>query len=344
MNFSDELVTLRYYLRDPDGNIWSEELIRTRYNEAQHDLQNETGILEDIINISIPPSFNGSFMFDWEHYHIDGNRYQCFLNSGNQFTCTSRWEVQEDFDIDSDVSEEGHAFTHPFEAFLYTPSYPPSFPFPDNFHTSKGMYYDEEPLDYCPFKEITSLDPSWQTRSGEPVAYTRLDTVSNQFLVYPRPSTVSWVDSDGAGMVTSVEDDTTDSDTGVVAFRTGTFLTDTEGLAVSVIESEDNLVLLYDVEPSEVTGPSDDLDWPQFLRRYVRYRALEKLYRTNNDGRIESLAQYWGQRYRLGIEAVKRFRAKRMSDRNYRLLTKEPVSRRNPRHARLPDGYPATYP
>jgi len=344
MNFSDELVAIRYYLRDPEGNIWSEELIRSRYNEAQHDVQNATNVLEDIIAISVPPSFNGSYMFDWEHGYLDGNKYQCLRNNGGNYVCTAYYEVQENFDLTSDATDEGYAYTHPFEAFIVTHRQPPLFPFPDNFRASKGMYYDEEPLDYCPYKELTSYDPSWQTRSGEPVAYTRLDTVSNGFIVYPRPSTVSWVDDSGAGMVTSVEDDTTDSDTGVIAFRTGTHLTDTEGLAVSVLESTNNLLLIYDETPEEVTGPSDDLDWPQFLRKYVRYRALEKLYRVNNDGRIESLAQYWGQRYQLGLEAIRRFRAKRAADRNYRLLTKEPTARRNPRHARLPDGYPATYP
>lgn len=209
MIWSEELTRIRRFLRDPDGNIWGEELLRKLWRETAVDLQRQVNVLEDMRALSVPPRFEWAYVHDWEYGFTDNSEsaYPALHQQGGHYTFTGIWEAQEFANWDADVSDEGAQNTHPWEAWFETPGKPIIFPFPHDFRAVRRMYYDREPLPFMPKKQISLIDPTWQTRSGEPQAYYREDEVSNHFSVWPRPSTASWIDDDGTGMVTGYEDE-----------------------------------------------------------------------------------------------------------------------------------------
>lgn len=342
MTWYTELTLLRRYLRDPDGNIWDEALLRELYNEVQDDFQTRTGILETIRAMPVPPRWQMAYAFEWEWDHIDGSQaWWTLRHQQHHFTYSAIWEVQEQYGFTGDAPDPGNAWVHPWEAwYAAAPGRPVPMPWPDDYANTKAMYHDEEPLDYDPRKLVTSNDPSWQTREGEPDSYHRLDRINQCYYLYPRPSTVTWNDVSGTGMATSVSGDTTDAEVGVVVRRTGSWLSDNLGLTVDVVDTEDNVLMVYDQLPTRMASMGDAPIWPSYLLKYVRYGVLSKAYQVNNDGRIESLASFWRMRYELGARAIKRFMRARREDRNYRLHTPGTPRSVSRRHPRLPSTYP----
>jgi len=115
-------------------------------------------------------------------------------------------------------------------------------------------------------------------------------------------------------------------------------------MPVDIVDTTNSVFMAYSVIPTEVRSASDEPDFPEFLRKYIRFGTVARAYGGNNDGRIRSLADYWQMRYTLGIEFAKRYVCYKRSDRDYRLSTSSmPASRRH-RHPRLPDGYPHVAP
>jgi hypothetical protein len=342
MKFSAELDKIRRYLRDPDGNIWNTDLLIDLYNQAQQDLQNETRVLEDISIVMSPPRWDCSYLHDCELEFATGLAYHALRHNQNFFTYCAHFEAQENFLIAADVTDTGDcAYIHPFEAWYVNPNKPVEFPFPDHFHSALGMYYDEQYIEFRSKKDISRQDPSFMTHSGTTQWYYREDDYRNTFTPYPRPSTATWNDEEGTGMVTDIDGDTVGSETGIITQRTGSLLSNESGLAVTALETEDNFTIYHDVAPYDVAGPGDDLIWPDFLVKYVRYRVLELAYMTDNDGRIVSLGNYWSKRYQLGLMAVKKYMANRRRDREYRFRTQSAIPVNQKRHPRLPDTFPA---
>ena len=189
-------------------------------------------------------------------------------------------------------------------------------------------------------RRIAGADPDWETRSNVPLRWTIEDEASNQFVLYGKPSTISWTTDSGEGMVTSVEDDTTSEETGIITKRTGSLLSSESGAAIDVIEEDDNITLVYKVAPQDIESVGDEPDFPQYLNKYIRYRVLGLAYGANTDGRIPSLAGYWNDRAALGIEVIKRFTNNRFKDKEYRLQNQQIPARRTRRHPRLPSSYP----
>ena len=342
MTWATELQKLRRYLRDPDGNIWSEGLLRDLWNEAQSDLQNRTTILEDVASISIPPRYQISYVHDWEQQFVpDGwTAYRCFRNQGDYFAFTSRFEAQVAAGIGTDGTDEGAAVTHPWEAWVHTSvGHEIPLPLPRNFHATKWLSYDRDPIAITTRRRVQETGSSWVTHQGTAQAYYHTDDVSNQIVLWPRPTTADWRDgAEDPGMLTHIEDDTNAVDTGTITRRTGTLLSGDEGMAVDAIELDDNMLLAYDIAPTDMTSLSSEPDWPEYMRRYVRYGVLQRAYGTNTDGHIPTLAAYWADRYKLGVEALKQFRRKR-TVRTRRLGST--VRTRRDMRPRLPDTFPA---
>ena len=380
MTFGNELVRIRRLLRDPNGNIWDTDLLRELWNAVQHDVQIKTSILEDVTVLAVPPRFKFSYMHDWERSHTDKGSFRCLFNQDGHFAFSYPDEVQQNFGIAGDTTQGGSTGTHPFEAWFQTPGRLPPIPFPANFHSTKGFYYDEEPIEFEERKTIARRDPSWRSRVGRVISYTRESAETNQFILYPKPSTVTWDDISGTGMALLVDGDTLDgvefeaanlallagnlvledgagelllesgdtlilevlaSGAGIITQRTGNLLSSESGIATEVLDTEDNVLLVYNVTPTEVEGTGDDFDFPDFLTKYVRYGVLSRAFNANTDGYIPSLANYWNQRYQLGIQAIKRFRSNKTRDRNRTFVSENLSARRTIRHPRLPDGYPA---
>jgi len=340
------LERLRRYLRDPAGNIWSEEYLRKTWVDVQADLQRRTGILEDVRTISVPPRFGWAYTHEWEHGHTGDpdSAYQAFYCQGGYVTVTAIWETEHFGGLQAGETDPGHHVSFPWEAWMAQSDVgrPARFPFPHDFDSVRAMYYDRQPLEHLSRKRVASMDPTWHKRSGLPQAYWRDDDVSNDFTVWPRPSTASWVDTDGEGMVTSIADDTVGAEIGAIIQSTDRDVLEDEGVTIDVVDTDDAILLVMDVHPREPESLGTILSWPDYLSRYVRFGVLARAYGANTDGRIPSLAQLWQQRYEVGVDDVERFQIKRRQDRDYRMVTQgAPGRRTRMRHPRLPDGYPA---
>lgn len=344
MIWGDELKRVRRYLRDPSGTIWTDDFLRHLWNDCVQDFLRQTIILEDIHAQRVPGLFQCAYLYDFEYRFLNQDQTQFYqaLNQHDDYVICHRWETQEITGIDSDVSDYGAHFTQPWEACMgMLPGETLKFKFPANFHELKFIAYDEEPITPTSKKAVQSSDPSYITREGEPFAYYVEDEGDNTYVLYPRPSTVFVNDLEGEGMAFFAEGDTEDTTTGQIAVREGSTDSSDIGGAVDIVDTADNLFMVYTIAPIDVESVSDELSIPNFLCKYVRCGVIARAYGGNNDGRIRSLSDYWENRYRMGIVVTKRYMTNKRQDRDYR-LSGGSVRRRRPRHARLPDGFPAS--
>lgn len=344
--WGDELTKIRRMLRDPDGAIWSEPILRHLWNDVQQDLQHKTSVLEDVEAQRVPASFQFAYQQEWEYRYLPSDQsqfYQCLSQHDDNAFCF-RWETQQVAGIAADVADYGIQFTQPWEAFMSeTPGMVVKMRFPHNFNTMKFIAYDQNPIDAVSRKQVQSSDPSHMTHEGEPIAYYPYDEADNSYVLYPRPSTAFVHEVDGEGVALFAEDDTEDTDEGTIAVRTGSTDSGELGAALDIIDTVDSVFMVYDVSPADMLAASDEPDYPDFLRKYVRHGVVSRAYGANTDGRIRSLSDYWGMRYTLGIQFIKRYMSNRRVDRDYR-LTSGAIPGRSRRHPRLPDRYPASYP
>jgi len=346
MSWGSDLIKIRRMLRDPDGNIWSDAFLRHLYNDLQQDLQHGTRVLEGVQAVRVPGLFHFSYMHDWEWRHLPGKFnqfYQC-LNIHDSKVFCHRWEPQEVTGIASDVSDYGIHFTHPWEAFMgETPAVPIQLKFPTNFRSMKFIAYDEQPIMHLTKKLIQSSDPSYITTEGEPRAYYNTDLAGREFVIYPRPAAAFADDPTGEGVAFFAEGDTEDVTGGTIAIRTGD-ISIGDGASMDIVGTIDQVFIVYDLSPVDIETISDEGDYPEFLKKYIRYGVIARAYDANTDGRIPSLSAYWERRSTIGMKFVKQYMRMRKTDRDYRLATKGVRPLRNFRHPRLPDKYPASNP
>lgn len=143
------------------------------------------------------------------------------------------------------------------------------------------------------------------------------------------------------GMVLYVEGDTTNSPVGTFIDRTKNLMSQESGIAISTIDDDDNILLIYNVNPTDLVDDRDESDFPKFMRKYIEYGVVARAYGANTDGRIQSLSDYWAFRHTIGLEMIRKFMLKRKQDRDYRLTTSTVPAQRHRRHPRLPSTYPA---
>ena len=110
------------------------------------------------------------------------------------------------------------------------------------------------------------------------------------------------------------------------------------------IDVDNNILIFYEKNPSEITEESDESELAVYFRKYVEYGVLADMYGANTDGRIPSLSEYWKMRKEVALNIIKSFKSKRFADRDYQLETKTLKGSRKSRHPRLPDKYPSVYP
>jgi hypothetical protein len=343
MTWAVELVKIRRYLRDPNGNIWSEAFLRHLYNDVQQDFQHRTKVLEGVVAQRVPQVYQWSYQQDWEYRFLPTTEtqfYQC-LNQHDDYVFCHRWEPQQITGLAPDVADYGVHGTQAWEIYTSETSGDVlRMRFPADFNSVKFIAYDEKPLLGMSKKQIQSTDPSWMKHEGIPFAYYMQDQSDDSYGLYPRPSASFVNELSGEGVAQSAEDDTEDTSTGLIATRTGSF-DDGVGVPVDIVDVTNSVFLVYGVSPQSVNDDFDEPAFPEFLRKYIRYGTISRAYGGNNDGRIRSLADYWMGRYMLGVEFVKRYVRNRRNDRDYRLTTKGSVPGRTVRHPRLPDTYPA---
>jgi len=211
MTWLVELKKIRRYLRDPDGNIWSDAFLRHLWNDVQNDLQNKTNILEDVAGQRVPDLYHLSYMHDWEWRNLPSKFsefYQCLRRHDEKVFCHV-WEPQEVTGIASDTTDVGAHFTQPWEAYMgLTPGEEIRMKFPKNFRSVKFIAYDEEPIVPTTRKRVQSTDSSYVTHEGTPIAYYMHESIDRSYVLYPRPSTSFVNDVDGDGVAFFVENPT----------------------------------------------------------------------------------------------------------------------------------------
>lgn len=339
----DQLTRIRRYLRDPNAKLWTDAYLLNLYNDVQQELQGKTSILEDVQALRVPQLYHISYLSDWEWRYIPttiSQFYQCFkFHHQSQYSVTYYWEMQELTGVSSDVPDNNYQFTHPWEQLVVQTNEPHQMRFPKPFLKMKFIAYDQEPIAATTLKDVSNCDSSYKTYTGTPVAYYRPDELENAFVLYPTPNVANWLDEPGGGMALFDEDDVLNQEVGTVVARDDTYLSSNVGIAIDIVDTVNNVFMVYQYNPTDLVDVQDESDFPEYLRKYIEYGVIARAFRANNDGKIRSLAEYWEYRYQLGIQLIKKFKNKRQQDRNYKL--KGGMIRRHRRkHPRLPSHYP----
>lgn len=396
MRYGSQVKKIRRFLRDPDARIWQSHYLLTTFNDIQREMQHLTGFLENVEAIRVPPSYQFSYMFDWEWPFLPdylSRFYQCLnLYQQGGYVFCNRWEMQIEAGYEGTAEEDGTHITQPFEAWYLTCGDIIKQKFPPDFFKAKYIAYDLKPIVAVDKKQVMSAS-DYKTREGEPFCYYREDDLNDDFILYPKPSSVVFDDvveqtdnewsysqewegdlvvgeqfADGYIYFWEVPEYTgedyglrgmflfemgfsysgyygmalyKDNEEPFGTMVHGETMNQDEGIAVDIVEAENNLLLIYDAMARDIQDESDQSDFPEFMQKYLECGTLERAYSANTDGRIGSLRDYWGYRYQIGITMMKRYMIKRKSDRNYRLTTSTRPPNRNYRHPRLPDTYPA---
>ena len=345
--WADTRTKIRRFIRDPNANIWTNGFLLRSWNDAQIDFADATGLLDKVEALRVPPIYAISYIHEWEwnFKNTGGKDYKALkYHQQSRIVCCFKWETQILGITTGAETEEGTAFTQPWEAYMITNANAPTPVWlPDDFKQAYLVAWDDEPIEYITKKEITSTDQSWKTQSGIPFGYYREDILSNEIYLYPRPSSPSWDEIDGdvnESMVDFDDSETEDVDPGEIIDIVGYLSSQNDGIATDAVDTENNILVIYESQPTDIEEEDDEPDYPKFLQKYIEYAVIEKAYTANTDGRIESLSDYWKWRKELGVEFVKQYKWSRLKDRDFRLVSAPGSSTRHNMGPKLPDTYP----
>lgn len=343
MKFGNELAIIKRFLRDPDGDIWSEMDIHTFWNDSQQELFSKAGYIERAHSYKYPPEYTWAYMYEWEKQHTDGEAYQCLTTwqARNMVICYP-WEAGY-WLTNSDTPDDGTRFTHPWESVYASPADIVPCPLHTQFHKMKFIAYDEEPLEPIDRKQLSLEDRFYRTSEGTPVNYWRPDKEGNRFVIYPRPTSVTWDDTE---LIRSPLESFDDAGT-ILTWDEGHLDEADKGIITDTIAVDGQIFMVFEALPEEVPEDpgawyKDDLDMPDYLSKYVRYATLERAFGADTDGFIPSLRDYWRMRKEIGLRAIKKFKSLRKTDRDY--CFGGPITKTRSRHPRLPSTYPEVWP
>lgn len=200
MTWQNNLSRIRRFLRDPDANIWSDTVVRNLFNDAQRDLQQKTGFLEDVQAVRVPPIYEFSYLqdFEWAFLTSTTGNYQALrFHQQAEIVFCHRWEPQAVWGaVEATAPDDGFHVTQPWEVWISgeAPGDIVPLQFPNGFHNAKFVAWDKQPIDFITLKGIQQDDPSWIGRMGIPFAYWRPDSAEDRFCLYPVPSSPVWDD------------------------------------------------------------------------------------------------------------------------------------------------------
>lgn len=335
--FNSSLTRIRRFLRDPSAKIWATDLLRRAWNEAQFEIFSKVGMIEEVAAYSYPPQYTWCYTHDWEESFAEGDKYHALnLWQADGKIVSFPWEPVHWLTADG-PGDSGARFTIPFESALLAPGdYVPNI-FHAQFHKAKFAAWDESPITPISQKELAEQDWAYRTASGTPLYYWRPDLEQNQFVLYPRPSSITWQetvvgdafsDTLGEGMIAWSEDSVDQIDTGMI-----TASVDAAGAVLMVYER-----LPYDVEDDATTWDGE-MDLPEFVIHYIEAGTLERAFSADNDGFVPSLRDYWKARKEIGINALKNYKRNRLKARDYRIGSAQDRDRIGSK-LRLPSSYP----
>jgi hypothetical protein len=331
---SNEITVMRRFLRDPDGQIWTDGELLQYWNDAQLEIQQKTNVLEHVAAYYYPPQYDLVYLFDWELAYADGTVLQYPGNwQLRDMVITYPWEAAYYLDA-IQAKDDGYRFTNPWEGvFSGSPADIILVPLHEKIDRMKWTAYDEHPINPISERELSQQDRFYRTHQGYVTHYWRPDDYHNHLVLYPHPSSTAdqvtvytEVLDDTGGIVTSDEDYLQMAETGVIT---------------DFIDTEDAFFMVHTVYPRDVAIVTDVAAYPDWLCKYVRHGALERAFGADTDGFIPSLRDYWKVRKDIGIEAIKKFKRSRFKDRDLRMGIPARAGRSR---LKLPEGYPVVYP
>ena len=342
--YSANQVRIRRFLRDPDGNIWSDAQLMHFWNDEQLEF-GRTGTPDEAVTILRHPApYKMAYLFPWEWHYGNpdhGNAYRALIyHRPWQGACGYNWEAQAAGINSGSATARGTQYTQPWEAYIgIDPAQMSPMWLPEDFQEVIFAAYDKDPLEFITWKDLQGQDRTFSSYAGEPRQYTVRDDVSNEFYLYPRPGAV-WDDSGGEGVLIDADWAAAADETGLGIDLTAAETDADLGAALESLRIDGNVLLIYRRQAQAIAATSEEPNITPYLRKYIEYGVLAKAYRANTDGQIKSLADYWQWRKDLGQQILQRFKWKRLQDRNFQLASQNPAPRRR-RGPRLPSTYPA---
>lgn len=335
-SFNSSLTRMRRFLRDPSGNIWASDYLRRVWNEAQLEVFQKCGLIEEVGAYAYPPQYTYAYTHDWEEAYAEGDKYQALeLWQADGKVISFPWEPAH-WLTTVDTFDDGYRFTMPFEAGIADPADYVPMPLHAQFQRAKFVAWNESPIYPISQKELAENDWNYRRSSGTPVNYWRPDGEHNQFVLYPRPSGITWQEDEigdafsdtlGEGLIAWTEGSVDAVDTGMI---TGTV--NAVGAVLMVFDR-----LPYDVESDDTTW-DDEMDLPEFAVHYIEAATMERAFAADTDGHIPSLRDYWKLRKDIGINVLLGYKRSRMKNRDY-VIGAPRESRRS--RLRLPSTYPS---
>lgn len=335
--FNASLTRIRRFLRDPSAKIWATDLLRRAWNEAQLEIFQKVGMIEEVGAYPYPPQFTYSYTHDWENAYAEGDKYQAMelWQADGKVVCWS-WETTHW--VTEDGPDSGGArITVPLEAAYLDPCDYVPHTLHAQFHKAKFAAWDESPITPISQKELNESDWNYRTASGTPQYYWRPDLEHNQFVLYPRPSSITWQEEEvgdtfsdtlGEGLIAWSEGSVDQTDTGMI-----TSTVNAAGAVLMVYER-----LPYDIEDDAATW-DDEMDLPEFVVHYIEAATLERAFSVDNDGFLPSMRDFWKVRKEIGINALKTYKRNRIKMRDYCIGATQ-ADRRIGSKLRLPSTYP----
>lgn len=213
--FDQSLDRIRKRLRDPDGAIWSDHLIRVTWNSIQKELSRKLPQLLCRFESYPVPQFEvrWSYMHDWEYRHLDLDAvtWPCLVydQTLRKVICHV-WESSYSIDAilyefgegafgetdfgataEGGTTDDGYHHTHFWEAGQVVTSDPLRIRLHKRFYRATLVAYDGQHLAAITEGEAAA-DPYYKTSTGKPVAYYRPDGFHNDLVLYPRPASCTF--------------------------------------------------------------------------------------------------------------------------------------------------------
>ena len=328
--FQDSVSKLRKFLRDPNGDIWSNEDLLSFWNDALLEIAQKTHILEKVVCLRWPPEYDSVITFDWERNFAAGDiRNFGELWQTRNVIVTYPWEAGYYLDSVSDAGE-GYVITHPWELMHVNAGHTVFFNLHNQTYRIKLMAYDRDVIDPRSQREIAREDRWYKTVVGRPRYYWQRDEYTNQVALYPRPTPVDLQETDYTDLI---------GDTGGRLTHFDWLEYADTGLNFDDIDNENALLVVFEPIPLTATYDSDN-DFPPWMTKYIEYATLERAFGADTDGYIPSLRDYWAYRKEIGLQALKRYKTTRLKDRDFCLRPCRSYQKASPK---LPYGYNDPY-
>jgi len=215
MTLADSLTRIRRFLRDPNGDIWTDDDVKTYFNDAQKEVAQKVRLLTRIETSYYPPQYTWSYLFDFEHEYVEGDEYRpLHLHMQTGSVRCYPWETAI-WPETITTGDDGARFIHPWESEYCSPAEAVPVPLHAKFEAMKYAAFDNSPLDMMTERELMKWDANYRTRTGKVEYYYIPDEYRNQVILYPRPSTVVWQFEDHTG---TLDTTTAYSDTNTMAY------------------------------------------------------------------------------------------------------------------------------